>query len=361
MDNPRRSAAHVPFGRLTRREALLGATAALIGASIPSAAAASKTIRAVMHAPLRLIDPITSTAYISRDHGYMIYDTLVAADENFQPRPQMADWTISDDKLTYTFKLRDGLAWHDGAPVTAEDCVASLKRWWQRDTMGQLLASYTASLEASDPRTIVLKLKQPGAAGGGAVVDRRFDAGGELAVSLKVDWLPSFQDMLFKNRPEGVVVDTPNQFRPFRWSSSRRCGGPGPPQPHRDAAAGRRVVVIIIELAQRGENVREPDRLIHAGNLAQRRMGFDRVHVRGPGRQYDPLLRCRELAVVEDGAWRCIMRSGMEQRAETAGGRIGIGHHSSPSTLLSKGWSDRRMAIRSPSARVVAVERVRPA
>jgi peptide/nickel transport system substrate-binding protein len=163
MDRSRRSAAQAPFGSFTRREALLGATAALIGAAIPMPAVATpaKTIRAVMHAPLRLLDPITSTAYISRDHGYMIYDTLVAADENFQPRPQMAEWTISDDKLTYTFKLRDGLAWHDGPPVTAEDCVASLKRWWQRDTMGQLLANFTASLEAADARTIVLKLKQP--------------------------------------------------------------------------------------------------------------------------------------------------------------------------------------------------------
>jgi len=114
MDSSRRSAAHASFGRLTRREALIGATAALIGASIPAAAAPPKTIRAVMHAPLRLIDPITSTAYISRDHGYMVYDTLVAADENFQPQPQMAEWTISDDKLAYTFKLREGLVWHDG-------------------------------------------------------------------------------------------------------------------------------------------------------------------------------------------------------------------------------------------------------
>ncbi|MBR0784788.1 ABC transporter substrate-binding protein [Bradyrhizobium iriomotense] len=161
MDSSRRFAPHASFGSLTRREALLGATAALIGAAIPAEAASTKTIRAVMHAPLRLIDPITTTAYISRDHGYMIYDTLVAADENFQPQPQMAEWVISDDKLVYTFKLREGLAWHDGPPVTAEDCVASLKRWWQRDTMGQLLASYTTSLDASDPRTIVLKLKQP--------------------------------------------------------------------------------------------------------------------------------------------------------------------------------------------------------
>src|SRR3981189_2662445 len=133
----RRLAGQRFLGVLNRRGILFGVAAVLIGTAAP-AAAAPKTIRAVMHAPLRLIDPITSTAYISRDHGYMIYDTLVAVDENMQPQPQMADWTISDDKRIYTFKLRDGLAWHDGQPVTAEDCVASLKRWWQRDTMGQL-------------------------------------------------------------------------------------------------------------------------------------------------------------------------------------------------------------------------------
>jgi peptide/nickel transport system substrate-binding protein len=146
-------------GTTRRRAVLLGAAASSIGFALP-AVAETKTIRAVMHAPLRVTDPIASGIYISRDHGYMVYDTLVALDETMQPQPQMASWTISDDKRTYTFRLRDGLAWHDGPPVTAEDCVASLKRWWQRDTMGQLLAGYTESLEASDPRTITLKLKQ---------------------------------------------------------------------------------------------------------------------------------------------------------------------------------------------------------
>src|SRR3546814_2822375 len=72
-------------------------------------------------------------------------------DESLTPRPQMVDtWTVSDDRLTWTFVLRDGLAWHDGPPVTAEDCVASLKRWGKRDGMGQKLMQYTASLEATD-------------------------------------------------------------------------------------------------------------------------------------------------------------------------------------------------------------------
>ena len=82
---------------------------ALSAAWTGPAAAAGKTITAVMHSDLRIIDPIFTTAYITRDHGYMVYDTLVATDANFKIQPQMADWKISDDKLTYTFTLRDGL------------------------------------------------------------------------------------------------------------------------------------------------------------------------------------------------------------------------------------------------------------
>src|SRR5512143_1049296 len=120
----------------------------------------AKTITAVMHADLRTPGMMT-TAYIVRDFGYMIYDTLLAEDSNFKIQPQMAEYKISDDKLTYTFTLRDGLKWHDGAPVTAEDCVASLKRWGKNDGMGQKLMDFTASIEAPNPKTIVLKLKEP--------------------------------------------------------------------------------------------------------------------------------------------------------------------------------------------------------
>ncbi|MDQ8732824.1 ABC transporter substrate-binding protein [Bradyrhizobium sp. LHD-71] len=123
--------------------------------------AAGKTITAVLHSDLRVIDPGITTAYITRNHGYMVYDTLVATDSNFKIQPQMADWKISNDKLTYTFTLRDGLKWHDGAPVTAEDCVASLQRWGKADGMGQKLMDFVASLEATDPKTITLKLKEP--------------------------------------------------------------------------------------------------------------------------------------------------------------------------------------------------------
>jgi peptide/nickel transport system substrate-binding protein len=134
---------------------------ALAAWAAPQAYAAGKTITAVMHSDLRIIDPGFTTAYITRDHGYMVYDTLLATDSNFKVQPQMADWKVSDDKLTYTFTLRDGLKWHDGTPVTAEDCVASLKRWGRKDNMGQKLMDFTASIEAPDAKTIVLKLKEP--------------------------------------------------------------------------------------------------------------------------------------------------------------------------------------------------------
>src|SRR3978361_217831 len=129
------------------------------------AIAAGKTLTAVMHSDLRVIDPGITTAYITRDHGYMVYDTLLATDSSFKIQPQMADWKVSDDKLTYTFTLRDGLKWHGGPPVTAEDCVASLKRWGANDGMGQKLMDFTASIEAPDEKTIVLKLKEPNGLG----------------------------------------------------------------------------------------------------------------------------------------------------------------------------------------------------
>src|SRR5215813_5395018 len=95
----------------------------------PAAAQSGKALRVVMHSDLKILDPIWTTAYIVRNHGYMIYDTLFAIDANGEVRPQMVGrYDVSPDKLIHTFTLRDGLIWHDGQPVTAEDCVASIKR-----------------------------------------------------------------------------------------------------------------------------------------------------------------------------------------------------------------------------------------
>ena len=148
----------------TRRQLLAAVAVALPLAfgGFASDASAEKVLRVIPHADLKNLDPIWTTAYISRNHGYLIYDTLFAMDEDFKPQPQMVDtWSTSDDKLTWTFKLRDGLKWHDGADVTAEDCVASLQRWGKRDGMGQALMAVVDSLSASDAKTIVMKLKEP--------------------------------------------------------------------------------------------------------------------------------------------------------------------------------------------------------
>lgn len=124
------------------------------------AKAGPSLLRVVPHAPLVVLDPTWTSIYITRNHGYMIYDTLFAIDAEGKPRPQMVDtWTTSDDGLTWTFKLRDGLKWHDGADVTADDCIASLKRWAVRGGEGQLLFTYIDTLSAPDPKTIVMKLR----------------------------------------------------------------------------------------------------------------------------------------------------------------------------------------------------------
>src|SRR5499425_1458242 len=120
---------------------LLAAVAVLAASAL--GARAETTLRAVMHSDLKIVDPIWTTAYITRNHGYMVYDTLFAMDEKGEIKPQMVDkYDVSADKLTYTFTLRDGLAWHDGAPVTAEDCVASIKRWAAKDSLGQKVMGF---------------------------------------------------------------------------------------------------------------------------------------------------------------------------------------------------------------------------
>ncbi|MFZ3235632.1 MAG: ABC transporter substrate-binding protein [Stellaceae bacterium] len=120
------------------------------------------TLRLIAQADLRVLDPIWTTATITRNYGYMIYDTLLAVDSHFQPQPQMADhWTISDDKLTYTFVLRGGLKFDDGQPIRSSDCIASLKRWSQRDTLGQSLAAAIAEYRVVDDKTFSIVLKKP--------------------------------------------------------------------------------------------------------------------------------------------------------------------------------------------------------
>ncbi|WP_371998778.1 ABC transporter substrate-binding protein (plasmid) [Tistrella mobilis] len=139
-----------------------------LGAPLQVSAQETTTLKVVGHAALKMLDPITTTAYITRNHGYFIYDTLFAVDANFEPQPQMVkEWSVSDDGMTYTFTLRDGLAFHDGAPVTAEDAVASVRRWAARDLTGIRMMKAAKEFVAVDDRTFRLVLAEPF----GAVID----------------------------------------------------------------------------------------------------------------------------------------------------------------------------------------------
>ncbi|QII84841.1 ABC transporter substrate-binding protein [Bordetella hinzii] len=141
-----------------------GARQMLLGAALSaalSAGAAAQTVSVVMQSGLRVLDPVMTTAFLTRDHGYMIYDTLLGTDEHFKIQPQMASWTASEDGKVYTFTLREGLKWHDGQAVTAEGCIASIKRWAEVDATGQVLMTMVQGIEPVDARQFRVVLKQP--------------------------------------------------------------------------------------------------------------------------------------------------------------------------------------------------------
>ncbi|MBM2716079.1 ABC transporter substrate-binding protein [Mesorhizobium caraganae] len=152
---------------ISRRAFIKAGMAAGTAVSIPSvlraqtAPADARTVRMVMQGDLSVFDPYYTTATIAYDHALAIYDTLFALDSKFMPQPQMVGkWGVSDDRKTYTFELRDGLGWHDGTPVTAADCVASIRRWGQTSG-GQLVMERARAISNKDDKTFTIALKEP--------------------------------------------------------------------------------------------------------------------------------------------------------------------------------------------------------
>ena len=152
---------------LTRRSALLCSLASSLSmqagtGQAQSSRSAIRTLRFVPDSDLASFDPIVNTAYSTLLHSYLVYDTLFALDGSFTPRPQMVDtMNTSADGRLYEFKLRPGLQFHDGAPVLARDCVASIRRWGARDVMGRLLLARTLELAALDESRFRLRLSAP--------------------------------------------------------------------------------------------------------------------------------------------------------------------------------------------------------
>jgi peptide/nickel transport system substrate-binding protein len=147
--------------KLPRRSALaLGAAAALARPAIAQGNA--RTLRFVPHANLSTPDALWSSALIAFDASYMYADQLFGLDASLMPKPQMLEgYELSDDRLTWRFKLREGLWFHDGEPVLAKDAVASIKRWSGRDLFGKRMASQLDDMIATGDRTFDIRLKKP--------------------------------------------------------------------------------------------------------------------------------------------------------------------------------------------------------
>ncbi|WP_439596429.1 ABC transporter substrate-binding protein [Falsiroseomonas sp.] len=148
---------------LTRLATLVLGASLLAGPALAQTLPPERVLRMVPNADLQTLDPINTTAGVVQSHAHMIYDQLFGRDAQQRPQPQMVStYSVSDDALVWRFTLREGLAFHDGAPVTAEDVVASLRRWGARDPHGRQILAITASLEPqADGKTVVWTLTRP--------------------------------------------------------------------------------------------------------------------------------------------------------------------------------------------------------
>jgi peptide/nickel transport system substrate-binding protein len=191
---------------MNRRELMAGAAAAA-ALPAPAAAQAKGVLKVIPHASLTTLDPVATTGYIVRNHGYMIWDTLFAMDEKLSVKPQMASGVeVSADKLTYRISLRDGLAWHDDTAVTAHDCAPSLTRWGKVDGLGRRLFNYVDSVTADGDKTVVIKLKSPY----GLVLESI----GKLSTNV-----PFMMPKRYAEKPptERLTADDMIGSGPFRW------------------------------------------------------------------------------------------------------------------------------------------------
>lgn len=202
-------------------------------AVLPAAAQDPTTLRVLAHADLQNIDPVWTTAGITIEHGYMIYDKLFEFDRAGKAQPQMADsYTISDDGLVHTITLRDGLKFTNGQPVTAADVIASLKRWSTRDALGQIIASLATDWTAVDDKTVRITLSEPfglvadalaGARGNPAFIMPAATAATDPAVQITdatgsgpftfdaATWKPG-QTVVYEKNPDYVPRPEPQDF-----------------------------------------------------------------------------------------------------------------------------------------------------
>src|SRR3954470_3780133 len=145
---------------MKRRDMLLAAAATLAAPAVRAQKAS--VIKFVPQADLAVLDPIWTTATVTRNHGYLVFDTLYGMDAQYRIQPQMVEGhQVEDDGLPWRLALREGLRFHDGEPVRAQDVVASLQRWAKKDAFGSALMAATDELSAASDRVVEFRLKKP--------------------------------------------------------------------------------------------------------------------------------------------------------------------------------------------------------
>jgi peptide/nickel transport system substrate-binding protein len=147
---------------MRRRQFLTASLGGVLAAPSLARGAAKSVLKYIPQSDLATLDPPFTTASVTREHAFLVFDTLYGMDNSFQPQPQMvAGHTVSDDGRLWELTLRDGLKFHDGTPVLARDAVASIQRWWQRDAFGGVLMARTGEISAPTDKLIRLRLNKP--------------------------------------------------------------------------------------------------------------------------------------------------------------------------------------------------------
>jgi peptide/nickel transport system substrate-binding protein len=195
-----------------RRRTFLGAAAALAAPGLVRAES-ERTLLFIPQSDLTALDPVWTSVYVTRNHGYLVFDTLYGQDSNFRIQPQMVEGAATEqDGRLWKLRLRDGLLFHDGTPVLARDCVASIRRWARRDAFGQTLMAFTDELSAGDDRTIVFRLKAP------------FPLLPEALGKMGVNMLPIMPERLASTDPFKQVTEMVGSG-PFRFLADERVSG----------------------------------------------------------------------------------------------------------------------------------------
>ncbi len=170
-------------------------------------------MRFIPQADLAIVDPVFSSVYVTRNHGYMVFDTLYGQDSAYRVRRQMVEGeTTEGGGRLWRLRLRDGLVFHDGTPVLGRDCVASIRRWGRRDAFGQTLLAAAEELSAPDDRTIQFRLRTP------------FAFLPEALGKIGINMLPIMPERLASADPFQQVTEVVGSG-PFRFLPDERVSG----------------------------------------------------------------------------------------------------------------------------------------